>query len=257
MPNFYLKSKEIDKITTVLLGQVSDYIPLAGKYHLEGKKALIEKGRKVANKYNCYGCHKIDGMGGTISAAYADDLNAGPPWLVKEGHRVYPDWLYNFFGNVEPIRPYLAVRMPSFNFTNDEKNLLVNHFVLDAEQSTFYEPPTVSWEPGEKEAAKKMFDELACISCHSIGFNNDQPQGPSLYKAHKRLRASWINKWLTNPTAIMEYTPMPNFWDGGKESAVEGVLGDDPQKQIEAMTKYVLELGIGTKDSGNNQKKKL
>ena len=40
----------------------------------------------------------------------------------------------------------------------------------------------------------------------------------------------------------MPYTPMPNFWDGGKASAMPGILGDDPQKQIKAMTKYLLEI---------------
>lgn len=244
MPNFYLEKSEIEKMTTFLLGQVSDYIPLAGQHVLSEKEAVAEKGRKVANKFNCYGCHKIDGRGGSISAAYEDDLNAGPPWLVKEGHRVYPDWLYKFFNKVEPIRPYLQVRMPSFKFTEEERNLLVNHFVRDADQSTFYETPKVTWEPGEREAAVKIFNELACISCHSIGFNNEEAQGPSLWKAHKRLRKSWIKKWITNPTAIQEYTPMPNFWEGGTESAVEGVLDDDPKRQIEAITKYVLELGI-------------
>ncbi|MBE7462738.1 MAG: c-type cytochrome [Planctomycetes bacterium] len=37
-----------------------------------------------------------------------------PPSLAFEGGKVHPDWLYNFFHNVEDLRPGLAIRMPSF-----------------------------------------------------------------------------------------------------------------------------------------------
>ncbi len=244
MPNFYLKDAEIENITTFLLGQVSDYIPMAGKKNYNERELIAEQGRKVANKYNCQGCHKIDGQGGWIKPAYADDENAGPPWLVKEGHRVHTDWLHTFFQNVKPIRPYLKIRMPSFNFSEDELNKLVDYFVKDAGQKTFYnKDKKVVWEKGEREAAVKLWNELACVTCHTGGFNNEEAQGPNLHYAHERLRPSWIKKWLTNPVAIQDYTPMPQFWDEGQQSAVEGVLGDDPKKQIDALTKYIIELG--------------
>jgi mono/diheme cytochrome c family protein len=247
MPNFYLSDQEVQKMVTVMLGQVSDYIPMAGKKILSSREKIIEDGQKVINKYNCMGCHSIDGKGGTINIAYEDDQNAGPPWLVDEGHRVYSPWLFNFLQNVHPIRPYLEVRMPSFNYTNDELNKIIAYFEAKADENSFENVPTeITWEPGERAAAVKMFNELACTSCHTGGFNNEEAQGPNLYHAKMRLRASWIEKWLTNPTGIMEYTPMPDFWEGGEVAAVEGVLGDDPKRQIKAMVKYVLELGIKT-----------
>ena len=36
---------------------------------------------------------------------------------------------------------------------------------------------------------------------------------------------------------------MPSFWENGEFAAVEGVLDDDPMKQIRAVRKYVQELG--------------
>lgn len=243
MPNFYLADEEISSMTTYLLGLVDEFIPLTGKRMLTGNKAAALEGKKIANKYNCQGCHVIDGVGGTITAAYEDDQNAGPPWLVVQGHRVYSEWLYNFLQNVYPIRPYVKVRMPSFNFSNEELNSLVSYFQLEANEITFAKHKSkVEWEPGEREAAQKMYQELACTSCHTIGVNNETPQGPDLRQVKLRLRESWIEKWLINPQAIFPYTPMPNFWDNGNVSAVPGVLGDDPQRQIKAMKKYLLEI---------------
>lgn len=64
-----------------------------------------------------------------------------------------------------------------------------------------------------------------------------------------RLRGSWIETWLKNPPAIMPYTTMPAFWDGGDGTlipAVDGVLDNDPERQIRAVRKYVQEMGINS-----------
>ncbi len=245
MPNFYLEDWEIDAINTDLLGQVADKVPLSGQHNPGPNGKIAELGRKVANKYNCYGCHKIDGMGGSLATAFEqDDPNMGPPWLVKEGHRVQSDWLNYFLRNVHVIRPYVKVRMPTFNLSNEELNALVTYFQMDAAQPTFENLQPVVWEPGEREAAQRIWNELACTTCHTIGFNNEPAQAPALKNAKRRLRGSWIEKWLTDPTAIMPYTTMPNFWDGGNAAAVEGVLDNDPKRQIRAMRKWVQEMGI-------------
>jgi cytochrome c2 len=243
MPNFYLSDKETESITLALLGQVSDPIPLKGKKLLSANEKLAEKGKRITNKYNCEGCHKIDGRGGDLVKAL-DDPNEGAPYLVGQGHRVQTDWFYHFLKEVHPVRPWVQVRMPSFSFTNDELNQIVTYFQAESDQPTFEDySEKVVWEPGEREAAKKLFNELACTSCHTGGFSREEAQAPNLHYVKKRLRFSWVEKWLTNPQAIMDYTAMPNFWDGGNESAVDGVLGNDPKRQIKALTKYLYEMG--------------
>lgn len=243
MPNFYLSDAEVEAMTLVLLGWVSDPIPLEGQKLLTANEKVAEEGKKIVSKFNCEGCHKIDGRGGDLVKAL-DDPNSGAPFLVGQGHRVQTDWFYDFLKNVHPIRPWVKVRMPTFNFTNDEINKIVNYFRAESDQPIFEDNSAeLVWAPGEREAAKKLFNELACTTCHTGGFNNDDPQAPDLHYVKKRMRMSWVKKWLTNPQAIMDYTPMPSFWDGGKASAVEGVLGDDPQKQIDALTKYIYEMG--------------
>ena len=243
MPNFYLKEDEIQAMTVTLLGYVADYIPPAGKKQLDAHEALAEEGAKIVGKYNCMGCHSIDGMGGKILAMYEDDINEGPPRLNGEGHRVHSDWLFHFLNNVYDIRPWLNVRMPSFNFTDKERNALVNYFRHKSKQPAFEPVGKVVWEPGEKAAAKKLWESYACASCHAQGFTKDEPSAPDLRYAKRRLRGSWMEKWLHNPQAIMEGTLMPSFFEDG-EAQDPDILNGDVKKQIQALRKYVQDIGF-------------
>jgi hypothetical protein len=243
MPNFYLKDQEVDAIVGVILGLVSDRIPLVGQKRLTAGEKQYNEGMKIANKYNCYGCHTIDGVGGALSKAF-EDQNYGPPYLAKEGMRVQTDWLYDFLKNVHPIRTYVNVRMPSFPFSHDDLNKLVMGFQGGSDQPTFEAPVKIEWEPGEREAAQKIWNELACTSCHSLGFTSDPAQAPNLHFAKKRLRTVWMEEWLKNPQGFIPYTSMPAFWDDGSGnliSAVDGVLDNDPKRQIRAIRKWVQE----------------
>jgi cytochrome c2 len=245
MPNFYLSNKEVESIVGVILGLVSDKLPLSGIKKLsQGEKQYYE-GMKVANKYNCYGCHAIDGIGGALSKAF-EDQNYGPPYLNKEGWRVQSDWLYDFLQNVHPIRSYVNVRMPSFPFTNDDLNKLVMGFQGGSNQPTFDAPVKIEWEPGEREAAQRIWNELACTTCHTGGFTKDPAQAPNLHFAKGRLRADWMEAWIANPQSFLPYTSMPAFWDDGSGKlipAVDGVLDNDPKRQIRAIRKLVQEFG--------------
>lgn len=244
MPQFYLDGEEIEAITSYVLGFVDERITKAGSHQLTAEEKIAEKGYKAIAKYNCTGCHQIDGYGGDILAAYEDDLNEGPPWLVDQGHRVHADWLHNFLPNVYPLRPWLAVRMPSFHYDdNEEINDIVEYFRNKSGQLAFDPPPIrVEWEPGERKAALALFEDYACASCHTTGFNSDEASAPNLYHAKRRLRSSWIKKWMAGPADILPYTVMPNFWEDG-ESQNQDILGGDPEKQINALTKYLMEIG--------------
>lgn len=243
MPMFNLSDEEVEAMTLVILGHTTHQIPDKGVKKLDAHEAYAERGFKHVAKYNCMGCHKIDGVGGQILAAYEDDENEGPPWLVGQGHRVHTDWLYHFLGNVHPIRPWTKIRMPSFQLTNQEKNEIVAYFQAKSDQVTFESFPTrVKWEPGEKRAAGQLFEALACATCHTTGFNRDEPTAPDLHLSKRRLRSSWIEKWLANPQAILPYTVMPNFWEDG-EAQEPDILGGDREKQIRALRKYIQEIG--------------
>src|SRR5690606_29652792 len=172
----------------------------------------------------------------------------GPPYLTDQGHRVQTAWFYDFLKNVHPIRTYLDVRMPTFNFSHEEINKLVMGFQAGSKQLTFEEDVKIVWEPGEKEAAKQIWEELACTSCHALGFTKEDPLAPDLRFAKGRLRSSWMDAWIANPHSFLPYTSMAAFWDdgeGGLFPAVE-VLDNDPKRQIKAVRKLIQEFGLPT-----------
>jgi cytochrome c2 len=212
-------------------------------------EALYNDGMKVVNKFNCVGCHQVDGMRGDILRSYEDDINLGPPRLVREGQRVQPIWMYHFLGNVVPIRPTLAIRMPSFNLSLQDKNRIIAGFQQGATQGTYEEPAAeVTWAPGERDQAVKLFNAYACTTCHTIGFNKNQPMAPDLHKASARLRPSWIKLWLRDPQKILPGTTMPTFFSEDGKGNELGFFEGDANKQINALAKYVIELGgVGPK----------
>ncbi len=245
MPNFNMTPEQARSITTALLGHVNEKIPLTGVKRLDSREVIVAEGEKVLNHFNCMGCHQVDGLRGDIlkKEEYQDDISAGPPRLVEEGHRVRADWLHHFFDNVYPIRPWIKVRMPSFNMTNDQRNKIVAMFQAKANQVTFEDDTQwKTWMPGEREGALKLFKSLDCTSCHAKGFSNQEATAPDLHQVKRRLRPSWIKKWLSNPQKILEGTVMPSFWENG-ESLDQEVFGGDPEKQMNALVKYLLEIG--------------
>ncbi|MBL6992155.1 MAG: c-type cytochrome [Bacteriovoracaceae bacterium] len=242
MPNFNLPTKEIEALTIALLAQVSQKIPLEGIKRLSPNEHLTEKANKVMNIYNCRGCHEIDGQGGEIQKIYAKDLNFGPTRLGQEGKRVRSTWLHQFLQNVYKVRPALKIRMPSFNLTNEQRNQITRGLQAKANVSTFENNSLeLVWESGQKEATIELFDELACNSCHTIGFSDIEAIAPDLHYAYNRLRPQWILNWLQNPTEVLDYTVMPNFWFDG-ESQEDEIMDGDPTRQMEALLKYIKSL---------------
>ena len=71
-----------------------------------------------------------------------------------------------------------------------------------------------------------------------------------LYFARRRLRPSWIKKWLSGPDKIMPGTLMPAFWMDGE--AASEVLDGNADRQLDAMVKLMYEIGtekLPTKDT--------
>ena len=57
---------------------------------------------------------------GDEDVSASDAVGFVPPELNGEGRKVQPDWFFSFLKNVEPIRPWLEVRMPTFGFEDQQ-----------------------------------------------------------------------------------------------------------------------------------------
>jgi mono/diheme cytochrome c family protein len=193
-------------------------------------------------EYNCTGCHTIEGQGGDVRALYEDNPTLAPPILQGQGQKVQPEWLFAFLKQPVAIRPWLAIRMPTFHFSDEEARTLVEYFqALDEIRNPFQYFAAERVPPEHlRQAQLMMSDEyFACFSCHQQGDKKPEgpPEGwaPDLAMAKDRLNPEWVEEWIRDPQALMPGTKMPSYYPGGPDDVFDG----DEAKQIEALRDYI------------------
>lgn len=137
MPNFYFTEDEAEALTAYMLGRrpqgVSDnLIP----NYADDPRDGIGRGRELVRRFNCIGCHQIENNAALVQQYFRiseggrlrfDEVNA-PPALRGEGAKIQSSWFYGFLNNVEMLRPWLNIRMPSFHLTPAEASDIVEYF---------------------------------------------------------------------------------------------------------------------------------
>ncbi len=177
---------------------------------------VLAEGRRIVNKYNCRGCHVIEGRGEKFA-----------PVLDIEGLRVREGWLSHFLAGPRELRPDHPGRMPSFPLKPTEIESLLAYFQGIAEQN--YPQPAEVTVGGTKEqvaAGRKLFTELNCGWCHQVkGANapilSPVPKGldlsasrrfaPDLGHTPDRLQVPWADRWIQHPQDYLPDTEMPPY----------------------------------------------
>ncbi|MGE5278595.1 MAG: c-type cytochrome [Acidobacteriota bacterium] len=236
MPLFRFSPRELDYVTTAVLGFQKLNASAAAKKELDADEVAIERGRRIIKNHNCQGCHIIEGYGGSYRSLVSDPSLA-PPIIQGEGAKVQSDWLFTFLKapKTGQIRPWLDVHMPTFGFTVEELNDLTRYFAtLDRSRYPFdtadYVADARAWAAG-----KKVFELLRCKQCHPRSEQEANAPGvdrsslaPNLQMASTRLRHDWINDWIRRPDEWMPGTRMPTNFpkgdDGRRISPLAGML---------------------------------
>lgn len=242
MPHFNFTDEEAQALTTFLLSLNREHIPLEMQKALNLKETEIETGRLLTAKFNCQGCHTLDGKTGAVRSVIEDAGNA-PPVLDGEGAKVQEKWLDAFLRNPSTIRPWLTYRMPTFGFEASEAQQLVQYFANLAGQEVSYkglELPEATTD--ELATGKLLFDKFQCIKCHQVSQTSAQLGAsflaPDLTLTKERLKVGWVVEWLRDPQAVQPGTMMPTFFPEG-QTPLPDVLGGDAQKQIEVIRDYL------------------
>jgi cytochrome c2 len=268
MPKFWVSDDEADAIVTAVLSFTKEQVPLAAQKQLSADDRYVERGRRLVREFNCQGCHVIGDRGGSIQAVIkdhivksgGDDLQTqalSPPMLynakskIGEGARVHTDWLHDFLRDPsDEIRPWLDIRMPTFEFTETQLNEISRNFAAQDGVPYPYEPVPTS-DPAMVAAGRELFTKWQCVKCHIQGgkLPDQEPaaMAPDLALVPQRLRADWLTKWLANPGHIIPGTRMPsNFPEDPKDNSFPEYFGGDQKQQIEAVRAYLLTLGSGS-----------
>ena len=259
MPVFQIDDEEAKALAVLLKSFQPEKYPLSYIHNRSEKSNRIDAGRRLVKKYNCSGCHEIEGTGGDyrdviIAHEGLGDMVAkqfAPPPLKSQGARVYPDWLFEFLKEPSEIRYGLKVRMPTFGLSDDEATTLVEYFsALDDEPFPYETLETPTRTTAELRVGKQIFDELQCISCHPsqgeiIPEGSDKAGRPDLSLAKERLKPDWLIDWMKDPQSFQPGTAMPQAWPlvGGQYMAVDGYAGNDAEKQIQLVRDYLISLG--------------
>jgi mono/diheme cytochrome c family protein len=245
MPNFHLTPEEARLITTVVVGLTKERVDGARIAATDSRERLMEEGRKLISQRNCRGCHVVDGYGRAI-AAMITDPNFLPPDLTPQGGRTQPPWLFDFLKDptVMKIRPWLKVRMPTFHFSDEETNRLVESFAA-AGQAPIFETHRLVTPPARNVAiGREVYAMLRCQQCHSTApvdpANPPVPNtadttslAPNLTLGRIRLRHDWIADWIRRPDEMIPGTRMPTNFPrsaetGGFTSPFGGAAIDSP-----------------------------
>jgi mono/diheme cytochrome c family protein len=171
-----------------------------GRCHKEGEVPGVPElaeGRRLFETQGCRGCHKLNGVGGSIG-----------PDLTEEGavHR-FPEWLERHF--LDPNQVSKSSPMPNFHFTKEQARALTFYMLsLTSEQmGTYYSSVRLIPSAGY---GRQLFVEKNCIACHSIGGVGSK-SGPDLLGVTKQHSSGWLDEQLVNPQLVYPGSSMPEY----------------------------------------------
>ncbi len=198
MPQYHLPADDLDAVTTALLAMTgppaSPGLRRLAVQRQESTFRVAGAFGKVYERYKCYVCHKFNGYGGDLA-----------PDLSYEGSRARRAWLVDFLKSPQTLRPTLVFRMPQFNMTTQEANILADYLTMAMQH------PAVDLEAAEAEKftpqmaalGKELYEvKYQCQACHTIGSSGGYV-GPNLSNAGNWLTPAWTEAWLRNPQTLV------------------------------------------------------
>ncbi len=208
------------------------------------RDALLHDGRMLVAYYNCRGCHSIEGRGGAIGE-HLERKTLAPPTLTGEGARVQPSWLRSFLQHPVTLRPWLEIRMPDYELSESEASVLARYFAAAADVEATDEPLPAASEESVRRGLRR-FAHFKCVQCHRTERGATPPVGADaadlaidLSLAKKRLRPSWMRRFLARPKEIAgTATRMPAVFYTSEGSP----RVDDPEGDIDAITTFVMRM---------------
>ena len=112
------------------------------------------------------------------------------------------------------VRPYLTFRMPTFNFSPNELQILVRFFMaMSGQQDPYIKEPMKPLSAQERTLAREMFTSgTPCLKCHITGdpVRDAKAIAPNFLLAGERLKPDWTFRWLLDPAQISPGTAMPS-----------------------------------------------
>jgi len=155
---------------------------------------------------------QINALAGPSPSPQASPQPSGsPPAATADGQiRLHPQPGLDRNG----VRPYLNFRMPTFNFSPNELQMLVRFFMaMSGQQDPYIKEPMKPLTAEERLVARQMFTSgTPCLKCHITGdpAHDAKAIAPNFLLASERLKPDWTFRWLLDPSQISPGTAMPS-----------------------------------------------
>src|SRR3989440_2936797 len=151
MHTFYLNDEQVHALVTFVISNKDRLVTakLLDRVNNDEMKT-IARGRQIAEKYNCVGCHQIDANTPPVQQYWLfanyfpkDEMTAkAPPSLRSEAARIQHSGVFNFLKHVDDegtilpdgaaqrrkMRPQPFIRMPSFPITDEDATAVSAYF---------------------------------------------------------------------------------------------------------------------------------
>jgi mono/diheme cytochrome c family protein len=204
MPQYSLTPQDLVDVTTALLsmkgtpsspGLEKLVVPAPNpEFHPAGEFG------ELFQRFKCAQCHSFNGYGGTLA-----------PDLSFEGSRAQHAWIVQFLKNPQTLRTILTFRMPQFNMTDHEANVLADYIslVLQSPLVDVQRGAEERFTPAQTAMGKQLYEvKYQCQSCHTIGSTGGYV-GPSLNNVGNWMNVGWIEQWLRDPQSLVPGTIEP------------------------------------------------
>jgi mono/diheme cytochrome c family protein len=179
----------------------SNYVRAScGRCHKEGEvpgAPELTEGRRLFEAQGCRGCHKLNGVGGSI----------GPDLTAEGASNRSPEWLERHF--LVPNAVSAGSAMPNFHFTKEQARALTYYSLslTNVEMGSYYSSVRLIPSP---QYGRQLYVEKNCIACHNIG-GVGAKTAPDLLGVTKRHSIEWLDEQLVNPELVYPGSSMPEY----------------------------------------------
>lgn len=232
-------------------------LDLGGKVLFPGARMLVPAARLVSEK-PARGGRFTEWLVADLMKLSPDNnrflsMQMSPPPLYLEGLKVQTSWLHSFLKNPYQIRHTTVMRMPRFNMSDAEAQVLANYFAandgasfpyqeIEERQSAYLSAKDKAFgkDPdGYLQESWRVVGAPICSKCHAVGgreYKSTDPKkdirGPNLDRVSNRLRPDWLMLWLYKPSFITPYTSMPVNYPPNQKQFPELFGGDGKTQTI-------------------------
>lgn len=176
----------------------------------------LNRGRKLAETYGCFNCHKIKG--------YEGYWKVGPDLTNVKG-KLREEWVSKWLESPKDFRP--STKMPRvfhLSNTSSPEDKLKNEAAISSITAYLMKnsgAPDLSKPPVEGDTARgeKLVTDLGCLGCHSTSNIKAGDFAPELSGLGSKVSPEWLYSWLKHPKHLSSATRMPDLRLSDAEAA--------------------------------------